>query len=152
MLDITFRRATSEDVPVIVKLLADDQLGAGREDLRRPLPESYYEAFNAIDSNPHHILIVGDKAGSVVACLQLTFLPGLSHQGAWRAQIEGVRVSTICRGHRVGEALIRYALELARQRGCRTAQLTTDKRRADAHRFYARLGFTPSHEGMKLSL
>lgn len=147
-----FRNALITDLPAIIALLADDQLGAAREDLRDPLPQSYRDAFAAITSDPRQTLIVGEEAGIIVACLQLTFIPGLSHKGAWRAQIESVRVSAACRGRGIGDALMRHALDLARQQGCRTAQLTTDKTRANAHRFYSRLGFVPSHEGMKLKL
>lgn len=149
---IRFRAAFITDLPAIVALLADDKLGAAREDLRDPLPQSYHDAFAAITTDPRQNLIVGEDTGTIVACLQLTFIPGLSHKGAWRAQIESVRVSATCRGRGIGEALMKYALNLARQRGCRTAQLTTDKTRADAHRFYSRLGFIASHEGMKLVL
>lgn len=149
---IQFRTALITDLPAIIALLADDKLGAAREDLRDPLPQSYRDAFAAITTDPRQTLIVGEDSATVVACLQLTFIPGLSHKGAWRAQIESVRVSAPCRGRGFGEALIKYALSLARQRGCRTAQLTTDKMRTDAHRFYSRLGFTATHEGMKLVL
>lgn len=147
-----FRTALMTDLPAIIALLADDQLGAAREELRDPLPQSYRDAFNAITTDPRQTLIVGEDAGIIVACLQLTFIPGLSHKGAWRAQIESVRVSAARRGHGIGDALMRYALDLARRQGCRTAQLTTDKTRNDAHRFYSRLGFVASHEGMKLKL
>ena len=140
------------DLPALIALLADDQLGAAREELRDPLPQSYHDAFAAITNDPRQTLIVGEKAGTIVACLQLTLIPGLSHKGAWRAQIESVRVSAAHRGSGIGYALMRYALDLARQQGCRTAQLTTDKTRTDAHRFYSRLGFVASHEGMKLKL
>ncbi len=147
-----FRTALIVDLPAIIALLADDPLGAAREELRDPLPQSYRDAFAAIISDPRQTLIVGDDAGAIVACLQLTFIPGLSHKGAWRAQIESVRVGAAYRGRGIGNALIEYALNLARQRGCRTAQLTTDKTRIDSHRFYSRLGFVASHEGMKLKL
>jgi len=147
-----FRTAVITDLPAIIGLLADDPLGATREELRDPLPQSYRDAFAAITSDPRQTLIVGENAGAIVACLQLTFIPGLSHKGAWRAQIESVRVSAAHRNRGIGDTLIRYALDLARRQGCRTAQLTTDKTRADAHRFYSRLGFVTSHEGMKLKL
>lgn len=150
--NIQFRSAVITDLPAIIALLADDKLGAAREDLRNPLPQSYHNAFAAITTDPRQVLIVGEDSGTIVSCLQLTFIPGLSHKGAWRAQIESVRVSAACRGRGIGEALMKYALDLARRQGCRTAQLTTDKTRDAAHRFYRRLGFTASHEGMKLVL
>lgn len=146
------RRAERGDVPAIVALLADDMLGARRERNEDPLPQAYYRAFDAIAADPSHELFVAELDGTVIGTLQLSFLPGLSRQGMWRAQIEGVRVSSTQRGHRVGEQLVRHAIERARARGCGLVQLTSDKSRVDAVRFYERLGFTASHEGMKLAL
>jgi ribosomal protein S18 acetylase RimI-like enzyme len=136
----------------IVTLLADDPLGSAREHLADPLPACYATAFAAIDTDPNHRLLVCEDDGSLLGCLQLSFLPGLSHRGAWRAQIEGVRVAAAARGRKIGEAMMRHAIDLARKRGCRIVQLTTDKTRRDAHRFYERLGFVATHEGMKLGL
>lgn len=146
------RRAARSDVPAVVALLADDILGARRERSESPLPEAYYRAFEAIDADANHELLVAESDGRIVGTVQLTFLPGLSRQGMWRAQIEGVRVSSRERGHGIGEALVRHAIARAKERGCGLVQLTSDKQRVDAVRFYERLGFTASHEGMKLAL
>ena len=149
-MDLRIRRATSDDVPAIVALLADDALGRARESAVDH--ERYEAAFDAIDSDPHQLLTVGELAGAVVATMQLTFIPGLSRRGAWRAQIEGVRVASTARGRQLGEQLVRWAVEQARARGCALVQLTSDNRRPDAHRFYQRLGFVASHTGFKLDL
>ncbi|KRE43820.1 GNAT family acetyltransferase [Knoellia sp. Soil729] len=144
------RRATREDVPAIVALLVDDPLGATRE--TQGEPTAYLRAFEAIDSDPAHELVVLDDGGEVVGTLQLTLLPGLSRGGALRAQVEAVRVASSRRGHGLGEQLVTWAVEESRRRGAVIVQLTTDASRADAHRFYERLGFVASHVGMKLSL
>jgi ribosomal protein S18 acetylase RimI-like enzyme len=149
---IEIREAEAGDLRAIVELLADDVLGAKRERLADPLPAAYHEAFAAIAADPHQRLLVAARAGVVVACLQLTFIPGITHHGAWRAQIEGVRVARGVRGSAVGTQMVEHAVDMARQHGCRIVQLTTDKQRADARRFYERLGFAATHEGMKLSL
>lgn len=148
----TFRRAVRADLPAIIAMLADDPLGAQRERLTDPLPESYLEAFAALDADPNNLLVVADSGGVIAGTMQLTFLPGLSHQGSWRCQIEGVRISSEVRSKGIGRDMITWAIELARERGCRFVQLTSDKSRADALRFYGRLGFVASHEGMKLRL
>lgn len=152
MPDVAIRNAIVADVPAIVALLADDELGRARERNVDPLPDCYSAAFSAIDSDPNQQILVAVLAGRVVGCLQLTFIPGLSHQGSWRAQIEGVRVASTMRGLKIGERMIAFAMDAARARGCRIVQLTTDKARLDAHRFYERLGFKATHEGMKLTL
>ncbi|MEV0676375.1 GNAT family N-acetyltransferase [Actinosynnema sp. NPDC050436] len=141
------RRAVVGDVPAIVGLLADDELGAQRE-----APDEigqYLRAFAVIDASPQEVLVVAEEDGVVVGTLQLTVLPGLSHRGMVRAQVEGVRVAAARRGGGLGEELLRWALEEARARGCAVVQLTSDLRREDAHRFYERLGFVPSHQGFK---
>lgn len=149
----TIRPATAQDLPAIVTMLADDPLGAQRERNTSPLPAAYLQAFEAIDRDPNNELVVveGDD-GRAVAVLQLTFTPYLTHQGGWRATIEGVRVSSALRGTGVGRAFFAWAIERARARGCHVVQLTTDKQRPDARRFYESLGFAATHEGMKLKL
>ena len=149
---VTFRRATAADLPAIVAMLADDGLGRGREDASLPLARGYTDAFAAIEADPNQLLAVADSDGVVVGTLQLTFLPGLSHKGAWRGQVESVRVASSRRGTGLGQAMLEWAVAECRARGCRMVQLTTDKSRDDAHRFYARLGFVASHEGFKLKL
>lgn len=147
---LTIRPAIRADVPAIVAMLADDHLGAEREKLCDPLPDSYYAAFDALDANNE--VIVGCIGERVVATLQITFTPSLSHQGSWRATLESVRTASDLRGQGIGGEMIRWAIERARARGCRMVQLSTDKSRVDAKRFYERLGFHASHEGMKTSL
>ena len=146
---IQLRDARREDVPAIVALLADDLLGAGREG---PLDDAYWAAFDQIAADPRTRLVVADLDGRVVGTLQLTLLPGLSRHGLLRAQIEAVRVASDLRGQRLGRRLIEWAIEEARVQGCGLVQLTSDKRRPDAIRFYESLGFTASHEGLKLPL
>jgi GNAT superfamily N-acetyltransferase len=144
------RRATAADVPDLVAMLADDPLGAAREDPGDLQP--YLRALAAIDADPAHLLLVAEQDGAVVGTLQLTVLPGLDRRGAPRAQIEAVRVRADHRGGGLGRAMATWALEEARRRGCALAQLTSDRSRTDAHRFWAALGFTPSHVGFKLPL
>lgn len=145
----SFRRATPEDLPAIVALLRDDALGATREhtDLR-----PYEAAFADIDADPRHLLVVGSLEGDVVACLQATVLPCLTHGGRRRAQVEGVRVDADRRGSGIGAALLRWTIAWARAEGCGVVQLTTDRSRPDARRFYESLGFVATHDGMKLPL
>lgn len=150
--DLQIRTARRDDLPAIIGLLADDILGEAREDAGETLPSAYVTAFDAIAADARNELMVVDDAGAVVGVLQLTFIPSLTHRGGERAQIEGVRVAASHRSQGIGRRMFDWAIERARQRGCRIVQLTTDKRRPDAHRFYASLGFVASHEGMKLML
>jgi ribosomal protein S18 acetylase RimI-like enzyme len=144
-----FRRATAADVPAIVALLADDVLGAARE---RPGDPAYDAAFAAIEADANQFLAVVEIGGRVAGCLQLSFIPGLSHRGMWRGQIESVRIAAEARGSGLGRRMFEWAIEQCRARGCGIVQLTTDKARGDARRFYESLGFVASHEGMKLKL
>lgn len=150
--EIIYRIAGRTDVPAIVALLADDELGATREIVGEEVDAAYWAAFEAIDADPRNVLVVADHDGEVVGTLQLTFVPSLTRGGAERAEIEGVRVRADRRGSGLGRSMIGWAVEQARERGCGLVQLTTDKRRTAAHRFYSRLGFQASHEGMKLPL
>jgi GNAT superfamily N-acetyltransferase len=152
MTDLILRGATEADLPAIVAMLADDGLGAGREDPRLPLERGYTDAFAAIAADPNQLLAVAELGGALVGTLQISFLAGLSQQGAWRGQIEAVRVASSHRGQGLGAHMIAWAVEQCRARGCRMVQLTTHKSRTDAHRFYDRLGFDKSHEGYKLKL
>jgi GNAT superfamily N-acetyltransferase len=144
------RSATRDDVPAIVTLLTQDQLGAARDSADDLRP--YLQAFEAIDRDPAHLLLVAESDQQVIATMQLSFLPGLARRGAWRAQLEAVRVADDHRNAGLGSAMITWAIEEAGRRGCALVQLTSDKRRTEAHRFYARLGFANSHEGFKLAL
>ncbi|HSK03835.1 MAG TPA: GNAT family N-acetyltransferase [Kofleriaceae bacterium] len=146
------RQATAEDLPSIVRLLADDDLGRSREDARTPLDPRYLAAFAAIEQDPNQRLAVAEQGGRVVGCLQLSFIPGLSRLGMWRGQIESVRVASSERGRGIGRAMLEWAIGECRGRGCGLVQLTTDKTRAGTRAFYEDLGFTASHEGMKLVL
>ena len=151
-MSVTFRQARHEDIESILRLLADDVFGATRDVISQPIDSAYEDAFASIQREPNQELVVGELDGRVVSTMQLSFLPGLSRGGAWRLLIEAVRVASEYRGQGIGEAMMSHALARGRDRGCRIAQLTTDKRRADAHRFYRRLGFEATHEGMKRSI
>ena len=144
------REARRDDIKRIVEMLADDALASGREKLTGDM-KVYEAAFDNIAADPNNTLYVWDEDG-VVGCLQLTFIPGLSYQGSWVAQVEGVRVDRSMRGEGIGEEMMKFVIAKSRERGCKHLQLMTDKRRGDAHRFYERLGFVMSHEGMKLKL
>ena len=152
MSDIVFRSATRADLPFIVRMLADDELGSQRERYEDPLPESYARAFEEIYDDPNHELIVAELDGKVVGMLQLMFLPSISFQGGLRAQVESVRVDTSLRGKGIGSDLMKWTINRAKERGAHVVQLTTHRSREDAHRFYERLGFSGSHLGMKLNL
>jgi N-acetylglutamate synthase-like GNAT family acetyltransferase len=148
---ITIRHARRDDVGVIVAMLADDPLGSARERFEDPLPVSYFRAFEALEHAAHIQLVVAqDEAGAVIGCLQLCILPGLSSQGASRGLIEDVRVAAHCRSRGVGEKIVQWAVAEARAKGCALVELLTHNTRLDAQRFYARLGFHPSHVGMTL--
>ena len=136
----------------IVALLADDRLGREREDPALLQNPNYAAAFDAIERDPNQYLAVAVQADEIVGCLQLTFIPGLSHRGLWRGQIESVRVAATQRGSGLGRRMFEWAIDMCRARGCGLVQLTTDNARTDARRFYEGLGFQPTHTGMKLRL
>jgi GNAT superfamily N-acetyltransferase len=150
--NIRFRLAKRADLPTIVRMLADDDLGKQRERYEDPLPETYYSAFEQIDNDPNHELIVADRNGEVIGTLHLMYLPSISFQGGLRAQIESVRVDKRFQSQGIGSAMMGWSMQRARQRGAHVVQVTTHKTREDAHRFYDRLGFKGTHLGMKLSL
>lgn len=145
------RKARRDEVPRILQLLLDDDLAHGREDMSKGLAP-YEAAFDAIAADANNVLYVWDENGFAVGCVQLTFLPGLSYQGAWIAQAEGVRVDRALRGQRIGEKMMQAIMGIARERGCRSLQLKSDKRRTAAHRFYERIGLRMSHEAMTVDL
>ena len=146
------RLARREDLSAIIEMLADDPLGQTREDTSEPPAAVYTSAFAALETDPNNELVVMERKGAVVGCLQLTFIPGLSRKGAWRAQIESVRIASSLRGEGLGRRLFEWAIARARDKDCALVQLTTDKARPEALRFYESLGFQASHEGMKLAL
>jgi ribosomal protein S18 acetylase RimI-like enzyme len=147
---VSIRRARREDILAIITMLADDKLGSARERIEDPLPPSYDEAFEAVDRDPNIQLVVAEDEGSVVGCLQLCVLPGLSSQGASRGLIEDVRVASHCRSRGIGEQLLQWAMAEARAKGCTVIELLTHNSRIDAQRFYERLGFARSHVGMTI--
>ncbi|MEW2427624.1 GNAT family N-acetyltransferase [Micromonospora sp. NPDC047644] len=150
MSDVIFRVADRADLPAVIALLADDVLGKARDFTE--VDEAYERAFADITADPRNALIVAEQGGDLVGCLQITYVPGLGRHGAERSLIESVRVRSDRRGQGLGRQLMIWAVEQARERGCALVQLTTDKTREDAHRFYLGLGFVASHEGMKLAL
>ncbi|MGJ4891958.1 GNAT family N-acetyltransferase [Bradyrhizobium sp. HKCCYLRH3099] len=147
---IIIRPARREDVGAIAAMLADDHLGRARERIEDPLPQSYFDAFEAISRDANITLVVAEDAGRVVGCLQLCVLPGISSQGASRALVEDVRVATDRRSLGIGEQLLQWAIAEARARRCKLVELMTHQSRVDAQRFYERLGFAKSHFGMVL--
>ncbi|GHF04438.1 GNAT family N-acetyltransferase [Streptomyces griseoluteus] len=150
MTDLAIRPAAPDDIPAIVAMLADDPLGAQRESPDDLTP--YLAAFERLDTDPNQHLVVAVRDGRVIGTLQLTIIPGLSRRGATRSLIEAVRIHADERGSGLGGELIQWAVDTSRRLGCHLVQLTSDKTRTDAHRFYERLGFTASHEGFKLNL
>ncbi|MEU1644770.1 GNAT family N-acetyltransferase [Micromonospora zamorensis] len=150
MTDVTYREAARDDLPAVIALLADDVLGKARDFTE--VDEAYERAFADISADPRNQLIVAEQDTELVGCLQITYIPGLGRHGAERSLIESVRVRSDRRGQGLGRELMTWAVDQARQRGCALVQLTTDKTREDAHRFYLSLGFVASHEGMKLAL
>jgi GNAT superfamily N-acetyltransferase len=152
MPDLIFRRATEADVPAIVQMLADDSLGASREALGAESVPRYLDAFRVIDADVNQFLLVVDDGSGIVGTLQLTFIAGLARGGLKRGLVEAVRVASDRRGEKIGEAMFAWVLEKCRHEQCGVVQLTTDKSRTDAHRFYDRLGFEPSHIGYKMML
>ena len=146
---LTFRPVTRADVPAVVALLADDVLGRGRESAELA---PYLAAFDAMQAEGGNQLIVGEAGDQVLATYQLTVMSGLSLSAARRAQIEAVRVDASLRGQGAGAALMADAEARARAAGASLMQLTSNASRTDAHRFYERLGYAPSHIGFKKPL
>lgn len=151
MSNVTFRPARKSDLAGIIALLADDQLGVNRESVEGNL-QAYEQAFDEIDSDPNNIIYVADEGGMVIGCLQVTFIANLTFEGARRALIEAVRVADSHQGQGLGKKLMEYVIDVARERGCKIVQLTSNKERPDAIRFYEQLGFQPTHVGFKLYL
>jgi len=149
---LKFRQANRQDLPEIVRMLADDFLGATRERDENPLPESYVKAFEEIEADKNNELIIAEKDSEIVGSLQITLTPSISFQGGKRATVESVRVSGKYRGQGIGQELMLWAINRAREENCVAIQLTTNAERKDARRFYENLGFKGSHLGMKLYL
>ncbi len=151
-MELKFRKAAKADVQHIVEMLADDELGELRENYQIPIPKTYLNAFDSIDQDKNQELIVIESNNEIVGTLQLSFIQYLTYQGGIRAQIEAVRIRKGYRNRGLGESFFQWAIERAKQRKAHILQLTTDKSRPDALRFYKKLGFEPSHEGMKMHL
>ena len=151
-MQLMFRKALLTDIPGLVSMLSDDELGALREDGSRPLNQKYLQAFAEIESDANNELTVVESDGEVVGMLQLTFIPYLTHIGSWRCLVEGVRIHSDHRGQGLGAKFLQWAIERAKARDCRIVQLTSDKKRPSALRFYESLGFEATHEGFKLRL
>lgn len=148
MTAITFRDAAPEDIPAILRLLADDHLGKRRDDPAAAADPAYRAAFDAIAADPNHRLIVAELEGAVIGTMQLIFRPGLAHRGAWTGVVESVRIDSALRGLGHGEALMGWAMERCRERGCTSMSLKSDVSRVSAHRFYLKLGFVHTHLGL----
>ena len=151
-MDLKYRRATSNDLRDIVSLLIQDKLGQTRESFSETLDPSYIEAFHNIDKDPNQYLMVVENEGRVVGTCHLTLIPSLTFAGSTRLQIEAVRVHPDCRGQRIGDYMIKEAIKYGQSHNAKIFQLTTNKQRPEALKFYERLGFKSTHEGMKLYL
>ena len=151
-MNLNFRTAKIEDLPEIVRMLADDFLGSQRERYETPLPESYLKAFKEIETSPNNEIVVAEIDGEVIGTMQLTYIPNVAFQGGKRMLIESVRVEKNYRGKGIGKTFMGFAIDRAKEKDCLFIQLTTNSDRTDAHRFYENLGFTASHVGMKLRL
>ena len=146
-----FRKATKDDVLRIVEMIADDELGKTRENFQDPLPQSYLLAFEKISADPNQeLVVVEDEHAEVIGTLQLSFIQYLTYQGGIRAQIEAVRIRKDKRGLGLGKTMFEWAIERAKERKAHLLQLTTDKKRPKAIKFYEALGFKATHEGMKM--
>lgn len=152
MVTLTYRDANVADLPAIIRMLAEDQIGGRSDDPSEPLDPAYLAAFDAITADPNQRLIVAEIDGAVVGTMQLSLLPGLLNRGAWRGQIEAVRVAADRRSLGLGAQMIDWAVAWFRERGCFMAQLTSNNDRTRAHAFYEKLGWAKSHAGFKLYL
>jgi GNAT superfamily N-acetyltransferase len=146
---LTYRHATPGDLPFIIGLIVEDSVVSSGDDPADAAHSDYVDALAAITADPNQEMFVVEQDGEAIGCFQLSYLPGLMRRGMWRGQIEVVHVSDAMRNRGIGGEMMRWALERCRERGCGMVQLTSNKKRVDAHRFYARLGFLKSHEGFK---
>ena len=150
---MTIRRANVKDIKSIVQMIANDKLGQLREKYEEPLPKDYLDAFQKIDSDSNQeLMVMEDDSGKIIGTLQLSFIQYLTYMGSIRAQIEAVRIHEDFRGKGIGQQLFKWAIQRANEKGAHLLQLTTDKKRPEALRFYEKLGFKTTHEGLKLHL
>ena len=149
---VQLRAATTDDLPYVVRMLADDFLGGTREKVEESISENYIRAFQEIENDPNNELIIAEFHGKIVGTFQLTYTPSLTFQGGSRCTVESVRVDSSLRGRGIGRKMMLWAIKRAKEMGCVSMQLTTHKERENAHRFYERLGFETTHLGMKLKL
>lgn len=148
-----FRKAAKSDVVEIVRMIADDELGKTRENFQIPLPEEYVLAFEKINSDKNQeLIVVEDDSSEIIGTLQLSFIQYLTYRGGIRSQIEAVRIRKDKRGLGIGKIMFEWAIKRAKERKAHLLQLTTDKKRPEAIKFYENLGFKASHEGMKLHI
>jgi len=147
-----FRKAKQDDLRDIISLLADDELGRKREESAEGIASTYQKAFDQIDADPNQFLMVVEESGVIIGTCHLTFMPSLTFQGGLRMNIEAVRIASSCRGQGAGKWMINQAIDMGRKKGCKIIQLTTNKKRLDAKKFYETLGFQATHEGMKMYL
>ncbi len=152
MTSVLIRDAVEADLPFITGLIDSDDVSSRRDPVRQTDADDQREALLAITQDPNHRLLVAEFDGQPVGSFQLSFIPGVSRRGAWRGQIESVRVDPDFRGQNLGTEMMNWAISECRNRGCGLVQLTSDKQRDAAHRFYERLGFSPTHTGFKLNL
>jgi GNAT superfamily N-acetyltransferase len=148
---LTFDKASINDLHAIVEMIADDPLGEKREDYTTPLSKPYLDAFEQINSDSNQeLMVVRDQSARIVGTFQMTFIRYLTYQGGIRAQVEGVRVHKDHRGRGIGRLIFTWAIQRAEKKGAHLLQLTTDKQRPEAIRFYESIGFKATHEGMKM--
>ena len=149
---LSYRDATAADLRFIIELIVEDSVVATNDDPADAGDAAYVDALAAISADPNQEMLIVERDAVPVGCFQLSYLPGLMRRGMWRGQIEVVHVAAAHRNAGLGSAMMRWAVERCRARGCGMVQLTSNKQRLDAHRFYERLGFAKSHEGFKLYL
>lgn len=149
---LSIRQATIEDFDFVVSLIGTDPIADARNPAGSDDHRHQREAFDAITRDPNHLLLVAELEHQPVGSFQLSFIPGVSRQGAWRGQIESVRIHPEYRNRGFGRAMMEWAVERCREQGCGLVQLTSDQQRSCAHRFYEKLGFLPTHTGFKLKL
>lgn len=148
---LNYRKATESDLTTIIKMIADDELGRKRENFQTPLPKEYLIAFKKINDDPNQeLIVVEDKNAETIGTLQLSFIQYLTYKGGIRAQIEAVRIRKDKRGLGIGKEMFKWVIKKAQEKGAHLLQLTSDKKRPKAIKFYEDLGFEATHEGMKI--